>query len=84
MTMKERWQKTMVWLKSMDPRIRLLLGIVFILLGLLALVTPLTPGSWLVFVGLELIGIRLLAWRSVAKWFGMKGEDEDKKAEDDV
>ncbi len=29
-------------------------------LGLVALITPLTPGSWLVFVGLELLGIRVL------------------------
>ena len=34
------------------------LGYALILVGFLALVTPLTPGSWLIFVGLELIGIR--------------------------
>jgi uncharacterized protein YqgC (DUF456 family) len=30
-------------------------GIVLILIGFIALVTPLTPGAWLMFVGLELI-----------------------------
>jgi len=36
------------------------LGIIFVVLGILALVTPFTPGSWLVFVGLELLGVRYL------------------------
>jgi xanthine/uracil permease len=36
-----------------------IIGIIFIVLGLLALLTPLTPGSWLIPIGLELIGIRL-------------------------
>lgn len=41
------------------PLIKKIVGILLILIGLLALFTPLTPGSWLAFVGLELIGIRL-------------------------
>lgn len=35
------------------------LGMFCIIIGFLALVTPFTPGSWLIFVGLELLGIRL-------------------------
>ena len=42
------------------PRLKFLIGICFILIGLIALVTPLTPGSWLALIGLELIGIRTL------------------------
>lgn len=37
-------------------------GVLLIIIGFIALVTPLTPGSWLIFVGLELIGIRLALW----------------------
>lgn len=37
-----------------------ILGIVFILIGLFALVTPLTPGAWLLLVGLEFLGIKIL------------------------
>lgn len=37
------------------------LGIILIILGLAALVTPFTPGSWLAFIGLELLGIRIVA-----------------------
>ena len=35
-------------------------GVFLVLWGLFALVTPFTPGSLLIFVGLELLGIRLL------------------------
>ena len=35
-------------------------GIVLIVLGFLALVTPFSPGSWLILVGLELLGLRIL------------------------
>jgi hypothetical protein len=37
-----------------------LLGIFLIIVGLLALLTPLTPGSWLALIGLELLGVRML------------------------
>lgn len=43
-----------------SPKSRKGVGILFVFLGLVALITPLTPGSWLVFVGLELLGIRVL------------------------
>ena len=36
------------------------LGVILIILGFLALVTPFTPGSWLILVGLELLGLRFL------------------------
>jgi uncharacterized protein YqgC (DUF456 family) len=44
----------------MEQRFKKIVGILFIILGLAALLTPFTPGSWLIFVGLELIGIRFL------------------------
>jgi uncharacterized protein YqgC (DUF456 family) len=39
---------------------RKILGALLILVGFAALVTPLTPGSWLIFVGAELLGIEIL------------------------
>ena len=33
-------------------------GVVLIILGLLALLTPFTPGSWVIFIGLEFLGLR--------------------------
>ena len=73
-----RFERAREWLRSLDPRLKLLIGILFIALGLLALVTPLTPGSWLVFVGLELIGFRLAIWHKIAAWWsGRKQDAED-------
>lgn len=47
-------------------------GIALIIIGLLALVTPLTPGAWLMFVGLELIGVRLAAWDKIKEWIARR------------
>ena len=56
--------------------IKIILGIICILLGLLALLTPFTPGSWLIFVGMELIGIRLAIWEKLKqKYFNKKPLD---------
>jgi len=37
-----------------------ILGVFLIIIGVLALVTPFTPGSWLIFVGLGLFGSRII------------------------
>jgi len=53
-------------------------GIILIILGFLALITPFTPGSWLIFIGLELLGLKILfnhklisrlkkLWKSVSR-----------------
>jgi len=52
-------------------------GVTLILIGILALITPFTPGSWLVFVGLEVFGIRLLAWDKVKNWLLMRKEKKN-------
>jgi hypothetical protein len=47
----------------MRKTLRIILGVVLIILGVLAAVTPLSPGSWLALIGLELLGIRILVER---------------------
>lgn len=47
-------------LKTTKITIKKSLGVVLIILGLTALITPFTPGAWLAFIGLELLGLRLL------------------------
>jgi hypothetical protein len=42
---------------------RKVLGVILIVIGLAALLTPLTPGSWLALIGLELLGVHLLVFR---------------------
>ncbi|KKU53015.1 MAG: hypothetical protein A3F26_00775 [Candidatus Ryanbacteria bacterium RIFCSPHIGHO2_12_FULL_47_12b] len=45
------------------------IGVLLIVIGLLALITPFTPGSWLIFIGLEFIGIRIVFWDKIKSWF---------------
>jgi hypothetical protein len=45
--------------------IKQIIGIILIVVGLLALLTPLTPGSWLALIGMELLGIRLFIFKRV-------------------
>ena len=47
----------------MRKTLRIILGVVLIVIGVLAAVTPLSPGSWLALIGLELLGLRILVER---------------------
>ncbi|MBN2129772.1 MAG: hypothetical protein JW741_09760 [Sedimentisphaerales bacterium] len=47
----------------MKRAIKTTVGVVLIALGFLALITPLSPGSWLILVGLEVLGLRILLER---------------------
>ena len=46
-----------------------IIGGILVLLGLLALLTPLTPGSWLIPIGLEMIGVPMVFWDRAKAWF---------------
>ena len=50
------------------PKIKKAVGVILILVGLAALVTPLTPGSWLAIIGLELLGVRILFFDKFKFW----------------
>ena len=50
------------------PRIKKAVGVILILLGLVALVTPLTPGSWLALIGLGLLSVRILLSDKLKFW----------------
>jgi len=53
--------------KIIQSRLRKPIGVLFVVLGFFALVTPFTPGSWLAFIGLELLGARFLLDRFVGR-----------------
>jgi hypothetical protein len=53
---------------SIRKIVRYTVGIILILVGLFALLTPLTPGSWLALVGLELLGLRILLRDKLLAW----------------
>lgn len=44
----------------MKQILRKSLGIILIILGFVALITPFSPGSWLMLIGLEILGFRFL------------------------
>ena len=53
---------------KMRRALRIILGIVLIIIGVFALVTPLSPGSWLALIGLEILGLRILFQRKLLSW----------------
>jgi len=53
--------------------------VICLVLGLAALVTPLTPGAWLALIGLELLGLHFLIPRPLrVRWFQFKKTMKDK------
>jgi len=45
--------------------LRIALGVLLIILGILAALTPFSPGSWLALIGLEILGLRILLQRKL-------------------
>ena len=58
------------------------LGIICIILGFLALITPLTPGSWLILIGLEILGLGFLLDGKFFRW--LKGKRKSQQVEDSI
>jgi uncharacterized membrane protein YkgB len=50
----------------MKKTLKKVLGVILIILGLLALLTPFSPGSWLALIGLEILGLRMLLERKLS------------------
>ncbi len=60
-------------------RFRTVFGVLLIVYGIIALLVPGIPGAWLIFIGLEFFGIRIL-WkdRLHAKWTAWRQERSKK------
>jgi membrane protein implicated in regulation of membrane protease activity len=43
------------------------IGVILIIIGLAALLTPLTPGSWLALIGLQMLGLGFLLENRVVR-----------------
>lgn len=52
-----------------NPLEKKILGTVLVVVGFFALLTPLLPGSWLIFIGFQLLGVQFLFWEKAKKWF---------------
>ncbi len=45
-----------------------LIGLIAILVGLIALVTPFTPGAlWFIFIGMQMMGFHFVFWDKIFK-----------------
>ncbi|KKT96338.1 MAG: hypothetical protein UW97_C0015G0002 [Parcubacteria group bacterium GW2011_GWA2_45_15] len=40
-----------------------------VVIGLISIITPLTPVGFLLVLGLEILGVRVLFWDKLKKWF---------------
>ena len=63
--LKDRIKK----ISEKNTKLKKVIGVILIIYGLLALITPFTPGSWLIFIGLEFLGIRLVMWDKIRAKF---------------
>ena len=63
--MKEKIKK--IW--AGNPKIRKVIGVVLVVIGLISIITPLTPVGFLLVIGLEILGVRVLFWDKLKSWF---------------
>lgn len=56
------------------PRLKKTVGWFLVVIGFLAIVTPLTPGGVLFFVGLEILGLRMVFMEKVKRFNPRKKE----------
>jgi hypothetical protein len=47
------------------PKTRVFFGYFFVILGVLLHLIPLFPAGWIIVLGLELLGVRLLFWDKI-------------------
>lgn len=55
------------------PRTKKIVGWVLVVFGFIALVTPLTPGGLLFFIGLEVLGVRFIGTERIKRLFAHRG-----------
>jgi len=56
-----------VWTEN--PKIRKVTGVILVIIGLISIITPLTPVGFLLVIGLEILGVRVLFWEKLKNWF---------------
>lgn len=57
---KKFWEK--------NPKIGKIFGTIFVIIGFLSLVTPMTPLGFFFLLGLEFLGIRAKYWQKLKAW----------------
>jgi hypothetical protein len=65
----QNWKQLLKKVSRKNYPYRKLVGVLLIVIGFLALITPFTPGSWLMLVGLVLVGIPIPFWKNFKSKF---------------
>jgi hypothetical protein len=71
--MKESFKK--FW--EGNPRVKRVIGVFLILLGVISIITPFTPFGWLAIIGMELLGIRIAFWDRAKDWWRKTSDDKN-------
>jgi hypothetical protein len=58
--------------RAKKSKYKKLFGVLFLIYGIIALVTPGIPGAWFIFFGLELFGVRVLWGERIKAWWRSK------------
>jgi len=74
---KKRWLSL---INQMKQIVKKSIGIICIILGFLALITPLTPGSWLILIGLEVLGLQFLLGGRLSRFLRSNRKGQSEKA----
>lgn len=64
-----RWGRTIQRYWHTYSYFRKTIGVILIVYGVIALVTPVLPGAWCMLIGLELLGVQILLWQKFKEWF---------------
>ena len=56
-----------IWAEN--PKVRKVTGVILVVIGLISIITPLTPVGFLLVIGLEILGVRVLFWDKLKSWF---------------
>jgi hypothetical protein len=59
------------------------IGVILIIWGIVALLTPFTPGSWLALMGLELLGFGFLLENRIGRAIKKRFENSKRKSKKD-
>lgn len=63
--MKEKIKR--IWAEN--PKVRKVTGVILVVIGLISIIIPLTPVGFLLIVGLEILGVRVLFWDKLKNRF---------------
>ena len=67
---------------KIDSRLRKPLGVLIVVAGLLLHLIPLFPASWIIVIGLELLGLRMILWDRLKRWLGVKEYVKEREKSD--